>query len=94
MYYCILTTVMSLVKVSSKGQVVIPEEIRRKMGLQKGSLMKLVLEGNKIVLMPAVEPPLEAFVSAGPRLVMHTLKESRSSDDRKLVALLRALGVK
>ena len=94
MYYLILTTDMSLSKVSSKGQIVIPEEIRRKLGLQKGSLIKVVLDGNKIVLMPAIEPPQEAFVSAGPKLVMQTLKESRSHDDRKLRALLRALGVK
>ena len=85
---------MIVVKVSSKGQIVIPEEIRRKLGLQKGSLIKVVVDGNKIVLMPAIEPPKEAFVSAGADLVMETLKESRSSDDRKLKALLRALGVK
>ena len=94
MYYSILTLYMSLVKVSSKGQIVIPEEIRRKLGLQKGSLIKMVMEGNKIMLMSAFEPPHEAFVSAGSRLVMQTLKESRSSDDKKLKALLRALGVK
>ena len=52
------------------------------------------VEGNKIVLMSAIEPPQEAFVSAGPKLVMQMLKESRSSDDRKLRALLRELGVK
>ncbi|MGH7909691.1 MAG: AbrB/MazE/SpoVT family DNA-binding domain-containing protein, partial [Thermodesulfobacteriota bacterium] len=43
MYYVILTKYMSLVKVSSKGQIVIPEEIRRKFRLQKGSLIKIVV---------------------------------------------------
>lgn len=81
-------------KVSSKGQIVIPEEIRRKLGLQRGSLIKAVVDGNKIVLVPAIEPPHEAFVSGGPNLVMQALKESKSSDDRKLRTLLRALGVK
>ncbi|MGH9876580.1 MAG: AbrB/MazE/SpoVT family DNA-binding domain-containing protein [Nitrososphaerales archaeon] len=85
---------MSLVKVSSKGQIVIPEEIRRKFRLQKGSLIKIVVEGNKITLMSAIEPPQEAFVSGGPKLVMQTLKESRSSDDKKLRTLLKVLGVK
>lgn len=85
---------MSMVKVSSKGQIVIPEEVRRKLGLQKGSLIKVVVEGNKILLMSAIEPPQEAFVSAGRKLVMQMLKESRSSDNKKLRALLRALGVK
>lgn len=94
MYYYILTTGMNLLKVSSKGQIVIPEEIRRKLGLQKGSLIKVVVDGNKIVLVPAIEPPHEAFVSAGPNLVMQALKESKSPDDRKLRTLLRALGVK
>ena len=85
---------MSSVKVSSKGQIVIPEEIRRKLGLQKGSMIKVVVEGNKIMLMPALKAPKEAFVSAGPKLVKHTLKESKSSDDRKLRALLSVLGVR
>lgn len=94
MYYSILTICMSMVKVSSKGQIVIPEEVRRKLGLQKGSLIKVVVEGNKILLMPAIEPPQEAFVSGGRKLVMQMLKESRSPDNKKLRALLRALGVK
>jgi len=85
---------MDTVKVSSKGQIVIPEEIRKKLRLQKGSLLKVVLDGNKIVLMPAVEPPEEAIVSAERRAVKQALKESRSSDERKLKALLRALVVK
>jgi len=49
MYYYILTIFMSLVKVSSKGQIVIPEEIRRKLGLQKGTIIKVVVEGGCVL---------------------------------------------
>lgn len=82
---------MSSVKVSSKGQIVIPEDIRKKLGLEKGSKVKVVLEGNKIVLMPAVEPPNEAIISAEPKVVKQVLKESKSLDEKKLKALLKAL---
>jgi AbrB family looped-hinge helix DNA binding protein len=85
---------MTKLKVSSKGQIVIPEEIRRKLGIRKGSVIKAVAEGNKLVLMPAVEPPHEAFVSGSPKLVMQVLRESRSTEERRLRELLRALGVK
>ena len=85
---------MNSVKVSSKGQIVIPEDIRKKLGLEKGSVVKVVLDGNKIVLMSAVEPPEETIVSAGPKMVKQVLKESKSADDRKLSALLKALVVK
>jgi len=85
---------MSIAKVSSKGQIVIPEDIRKKLGLEKGSIVKVALDGNKIVLMPAVEPPKDAIVSGGPKVVKQVLKEGRSSDEEKLKALLKALVVK
>lgn len=94
MYYVCLTLYMNSVKVSSKGQIVIPEDIRKKLGLEKGSVVKVVLDGNKIVLMSAVEPPEETIVSAGQKMVKQVLKESKSADDRKLRALLKALVVK
>lgn len=94
MYYRCLTIYMNSVKVSSKGQIVIPEDIRKKLGLEKGSIVKVVLDGNKIVLMSAVEPPKETIVSAGPKMVKQVLKESKSSDEKKLKALLKALVVK
>jgi AbrB family looped-hinge helix DNA binding protein len=39
-------------KVSTKGQVVVPSLIRRKLNLQAGDLLEAKLEGEQIVLTP------------------------------------------
>jgi antitoxin PrlF len=41
---------------SSKGQVTVPQEIRRRLGLSTGDRVEFVLEGDRTVLRPA--PPL------------------------------------
>jgi AbrB family looped-hinge helix DNA binding protein len=41
-----------LVKLSSKGQLVIPKEVRAALGLGSGSQLQLSVEGEKIVLEP------------------------------------------
>jgi AbrB family looped-hinge helix DNA binding protein len=38
--------------VSTKGQVVVPSSIRRKLGLQPGDLLEARIEGQHIVLTP------------------------------------------
>jgi AbrB family looped-hinge helix DNA binding protein len=40
---------------SSKGQVVIPLEIRNRLGLPTGALIECDLEDGRIILTPAVE---------------------------------------
>jgi AbrB family looped-hinge helix DNA binding protein len=49
-------TNVSTTRLSSKGQVVIPEEIRRRLGLQTGVEFVVVGEGDVVVL-KAVQPP-------------------------------------
>ena len=39
--------------VSSKGQVVIPVDVRKKLGLSQGSLLRFVLDGDSVRLMAA-----------------------------------------
>jgi AbrB family looped-hinge helix DNA binding protein len=41
-----------LVKLSSKGQLVIPKNIRENLGLRKGSQLRIRLVNDKIVLEP------------------------------------------
>jgi len=43
-------------KLSSRGQVVIPEEIRRRLGLEEGAQFVVVGEGDVVVL-KALKPP-------------------------------------
>lgn len=46
----------STTKMSSKGQVVIPEEIREKLGLHSGSQF-IVIGENDVVILKSINPP-------------------------------------
>ena len=48
-------------KLSSKGQVVIPEEIRRRLGLEPGAQFVVVAEGDVVVLKALKAPRLSDF---------------------------------
>ena len=50
-------------KLSSKGQVVIPEEIRKRMGLEAGAQFVVVGEGDVVVLKALSAPPMSEFKS-------------------------------
>lgn len=44
---------MELAKVTSKGQITIPLDIRRKLGIKEGDKVLFIQEGNRIVMMNA-----------------------------------------
>jgi len=46
----------STTKLSTRGQIVIPEEIRTRLGLEPGDQFVVVGEGN-VVILKTVEPP-------------------------------------
>ncbi len=48
-------------KLSSRGQVVIPEEIRKRLGLEVGAQFVVVGEGNVVVLKALKAPKLSEF---------------------------------
>jgi len=86
---------MSEVKVSTKGQIVIPKDIRRKMGLKPGDKVKIeLLEGKKAIIQPLVNPPEEIFVKASDEIIEGTLREADKQDDEKIRRLLRSLGIR
>ncbi len=41
---------LEIIKVSSRGQVVIPERIRKKLDIEEGATLVLIEAGNKIIL--------------------------------------------
>ncbi len=53
----------STTKLSTKGQVVIPEEIRVQLGLKPGAKFIVVAEGDVVVLKTIVAPKLADFAS-------------------------------
>ncbi len=52
---------ISVTRTSSKGQVVIPKEIRDDLGLEKGTLLLTYTTGDRIVLKKLSEPEKGIF---------------------------------
>ena len=48
-------------KMSSRGQVVIPEEIRKRLGLKAGSQFVVVAHDDAVILKPITPPSLDDF---------------------------------
>ena len=48
-------------RMSSKGQVVIPESVRKRLGLKAGSEFVVVAGDNAVVLQPITEPDMSQF---------------------------------
>lgn len=83
------------VRLSSKGQVVLPKEIRKKLGLRKGDKLRVEIdEGKNIVIHSSLEPPREIFIRAGTKLTSQILNESAELDEAKVKKLLKAIGAR
>src|SRR5947209_1195815 len=70
--------------VSEKGWVVIPKEIRDRLGLKKGSKVQIVEWGGVISIEPVLADPIRAsagmFDNGGPSLTEEYLKEKRREE--------------
>jgi AbrB family looped-hinge helix DNA binding protein len=53
-------------RVSTKGQVVLPGPLRRKLGIQAGDAMEVSVEAGRIVLMPHKKKTRKGRVVADP----------------------------
>lgn len=85
--------VLATTKMSSKGQVVIPEEIRKRLGLKAGS--QFVVVGEKdVVILKAISPPsMEEF----DRLILEVRRQARQAGMRRsdiTGAIARVRGLK
>ena len=70
---------------SSKGQVVLPSEVRRKYGLSAGTELELVDAGDHLVVWPAAADPVARLKGLlaprpGERSLVQALFESRRAD--------------
>lgn len=52
---------MLSVKLSSKGQLVIPKDVRDGLGLEAGTRLQLWVQNGKIVLEPLTQSPIDAL---------------------------------
>ncbi len=71
---------MPAIKISSKGQIVIPRTVREKLDLRQGDQLSIVLADGKIILEPLERHPLLALQGAlkeGSSLTEALLEERR-----------------
>lgn len=52
---------IEVTSLSSKGQVVIPSQIRRDLGITNGSKLLVLTDGSNLLLKPIGAPKLDAF---------------------------------
>ena len=78
--------------ISKKGQVVIPKKIREMLGLSPGTVLRVEVEGKRVILEPLREPPKEIFIKAGSKITEPILHEVKAGSD-KARRLLMDLGV-
>ena len=75
---------MTIVKTLSKGQIVIPAEIRKRYHIEPGTEIQIMEYGSIIYLIPPVEDPIKAACGVLPsepslseKLIKERKRESR-----------------
>jgi AbrB family looped-hinge helix DNA binding protein len=91
---------MSIVRTSAKGQVVIPADIRRQIGLEPGDRVQVSAAGSDMVLIQRIpDDPVAAargVLRGGPSLTLALKKErvlEQRREDEKAAGLVRDPGV-
>lgn len=90
---------MPVVKTSSKGQIVIPVEIRKKLNIKAGQMVRLTLENDKAVITPLPQDPIKALrgvLKGKPSMTKALLeerKEERKHEEKVAARLLRGARV-
>lgn len=72
----------NIVEVGPKGRVVIPAAIRRRLGIEQGTRLAVLIDGEAVVLVPrgAVERRLHAIFSGVPASMAAELIEERRAE--------------
>ena len=65
---------MEEIKMSSKGQLVVPKYLRDAAGMSEGSTVLVSLEGSRIILLKKPTDPVEAMKKAGEELSLKTIR--------------------
>lgn len=65
---------MEEVKISSKGQIVIPKYIRDALGVKEGSVLLVNLLENRLIIIPKPEDPVRGLERAGGEMGMKNIR--------------------
>ncbi|MGM0426136.1 MAG: AbrB/MazE/SpoVT family DNA-binding domain-containing protein [Thermodesulfobacteriota bacterium] len=74
---------MPIVKISSKGQVVIPKQIREALGIEPGQKILFRLMGQNAQIVPLPDDPIKALrgiLKGGPSLAGELLEERKKDN--------------
>ena len=74
-----MSAAYSTTRLSSKGQVVIPEEVRRTLGLSEGDQFLVIGQGDAVILKAITPPKIEDFQE----LLSQARTEARKAKVRK-----------
>ena len=76
-------------RLSSKGQVVIPEAIRKRLGLRPGTQFVVLGEDGTVVLKPIIAPSMREF----DEIIAHAARSAREAGLRRsdIAAAIRAV---
>ena len=80
-------------KLSSKGQVVIPEDVRKELGLEPGAQFVVMGEGDVVILKKIEAPDRREFLALAAKARRQTRRAGmKRSDIKKAVRAVRRRG--
>ena len=66
---------MEEAKITSKGQITIPKQVREVLGLKTGGEVIFILEGREAIMLPKVKEPMQKLVELRKELPLFRDKE-------------------
>ena len=82
---------MQVVTASSRGQIVIPKEIRKQLNIVAGKRLSVKAQGDRVLLTPLPDDPVQAFCgifkekSSLTRALTEHRKEDKHREEKKIV---------
>ena len=76
---------MAIVKTYAKGQIIVPKELRERLGIKPGKMVSLEVVNDHLEVRPLPDDPIEfltGIFKAHPTSMGEELLEERKRDDR------------
>ncbi|MGZ8426540.1 MAG: AbrB/MazE/SpoVT family DNA-binding domain-containing protein [Candidatus Binatia bacterium] len=70
-------------KVTKRGQVSVPSEVRKKLNIRANTTLEWAIEGNTARIIPIPVDPINAFRGSGPKGQVQRLLKERRLDRRR-----------
>ena len=70
-------------KVTKRGQVSVPSEVRKKLHIHPNTTLEWAIEGNTARVIPIPADPISAFRGSGPKGQVQRLLKERQRDRRR-----------